>query len=229
MSGRLIVENNTGRAMRAWGCGTLFQVALTSRTYQPAIAWQLCAQSFTIQAGRSSYRVRVYASYSQCGRGFRQGASKACLPGGRPPPLPPGDYQAILFQVRHLIQAPPPVPVRVVQPAPWTGAIPVNLGGGAYFAPAPAGAEPTLTAQQAWARYTKVNTSYRSPAIPRNVSVRLGLLTLPTYYGLAYGYSWHSCPSSQGPGGTPPNPCIEWNFLNAKTGRQIVETWQLYW
>ncbi len=45
---RLIVENDTGRAMHVWGCGALFVVALTSSTYQPAIAWPLCLQSFTI-------------------------------------------------------------------------------------------------------------------------------------------------------------------------------------
>src|SRR6266704_3891514 len=57
-----------------------------------------------------------------------------------------------------------------------TGAVTVHLTGGARFAPAPAGAKPTLTPQQAWARYVKVNTSYHSSAIPRAVvSVRLGL------------------------------------------------------
>jgi hypothetical protein len=66
--------------------------------------------------------------------------------------------------------------------------------------------------------------------IPSNVTVQLGLLTLPagpanadtsglvtsngTAYTalneLAYGYSWHSCPMSTLPNATlPPNPCIE--------------------
>jgi hypothetical protein len=106
-------------------------------------------------------------------------------PDGRPPPLPPGDYRAVLFQLGHLVQAPPAVQVRVVHVPPWTAAVPVDLGAGEYFAPPPVGAELGLTARQAWARYTKVNTSYRGPAIPRNVSVRLGVLTTSTYYGLA--------------------------------------------
>ncbi len=125
-----------------------------------------------------------------------------------------------------------------------TGAVTVHLTGGARFAPAPAGAKPTLTPQQAWARYVKVNTSYHSSAIPRAVvSVRLGLLTLPigrlgpqgtesylAHNKLVYGYSSHQCPQSQGPPGStaPPNPCIEWNFLSASTGRQIVDTYQVY-
>ncbi len=121
----------------------------------------------------------------------------------------------------------------------------VKLGGGAKFTPAPPSAKPTLTARQAWASYTKVNTSYRNAAIPRNVSVHLGLLTLPigpagpggtekylAHNLFVYGYSWHRCPEiptapGSGPVSVPPNPCIEWNFLNAKTGHQIVQTWQI--
>jgi hypothetical protein len=63
---------------------------------------------------------------------------------------------------------------------------------------------------------------------------------------LAYGYSWHSCPVfSPGPASArqgapasasrgaralapmPHTPCIAWLFLNARTGRQIVQTWQM--
>ena len=100
---------------------------------------------------------------------------------------------------------------------------------GETFAPAPAGAEPALTAQQAWAKYTHVDRSYRNPAIPSDVTTHLGLLTLPytAHNELVYGYSWHSCPASRNPRvkKLPSNPCIEWNFLNASTGQQIDETW----
>jgi hypothetical protein len=107
------------------------------------------------------------------------------------------------------------------------------------FGPAPASARPALTARQAWAMYTKVNTSYKTSAIPSNITVYLGLLTLPTgpngsgpytaHNELAYGYSWHSCPVSRNPRvkRLPANPCREWNFLDANTGRQIDETWQM--
>ncbi len=79
--------------------------------------------------------------------------------------------------------------------------------------------------------------------IPSGVmSVRLGLLTLPlgpsgpngaeaytAHDELAYGFSWHRYPVSANPRVTklPPNPCREWNFLDANTARQIDETWQL--
>ncbi len=113
MSGHVVVENDTGRAIRASGCLTLFQVALASSSYHPAIAWLDCLQSFTIPAGQSSYPVTVAASYGQCGPGGPGDAVKACLPGGQMPSLPPGIYRAVLFQVRHLVPAPPPVTVRV--------------------------------------------------------------------------------------------------------------------
>jgi hypothetical protein len=122
-----------------------------------------------------------------------------------------------------------------------TAAITIDPDVGETFAPAPAGARPALTAQQAWARYTKVDTSYRHSAMPLNVTARLGLLTLPdgpagpggseaytVRNELVYGYNWHSCPASRNPRveQLPPSPCIEWIFLNADTGRQIDQTWQ---
>ena len=113
---------------------------------------------------------------------------------------------------------------------------------GETFAPAPAGDKPALTAQQAWATYTHVDRSYHNSAIPSNVTAHLGLLTLPlgpsgpggsesytAHDELVYGYSWHNCPVSRNPRvkKLPPNLCTEWNFLNANTGHQIDETWQM--
>lgn len=109
------------------------------------------------------------------------------------------------------------------------------------FAPAPADASPAMTAQEAWAAYTKVDTSYTTATIPSGVTVQMGLLTLPlgpsgpngteAYTAnneLVYGFSWHNCPVSRNPKEPtlPANPCIEWNFLDANTGKQIDETWQ---
>ncbi len=85
MSGRVVVENNTGRAIHASGCLTLFQVVLTSSKYHPAVAWPICLQPFTIPAGKSSYPATVEASYNQCSQGRPRGGLRACLPGPRPP------------------------------------------------------------------------------------------------------------------------------------------------
>lgn len=122
-----------------------------------------------------------------------------------------------------------------------TATITIDPATGETFAPPPASAKPALTAQQAWAKYTQADRSYRSPAIPANMTAHLGLLTLPlgpsgpggseaytAHNELVYGYSWHSCPVSRNPRvkKLPPNPCTEWNFLNASTGQQIDQTWQ---
>jgi len=113
---RVVVHNNTGRPIRVAGCGTLFQVALASMTYTPAVGWLQCLQFFTIAAGQSSYRTTVDASYLQCHNGRPGGGIRSCLPGGRMPPLPPGIYHAVLFSaVRHLAN-PPSVTVQVTSP-----------------------------------------------------------------------------------------------------------------
>jgi hypothetical protein len=118
MSGRVVVENNTGHAVHVSGCLALFQVALASSKYQPAVAWPLCLQPFTIPIGESSYPATVEASYSECRAGRPQGAVRACLPNRRPPPLPPGDYHAKLFQMGHIVPVPPAITVRVTPPEP---------------------------------------------------------------------------------------------------------------
>ena len=118
MSGYVVVDNSTGHAVHAGGCGTLFQVLLTGSNYRPAAAWLLCLQPFTIRAGQSAYPVTVAASYNMCREGRPRGTARACLPGGHPPPLPPGVYHARLFQAPHLVAAPPAVTVRVTAPEP---------------------------------------------------------------------------------------------------------------
>lgn len=117
IKGRVVVRNNTGRTIHTSGCRTLFQVALSSSSYHPDVAWPLCLQPFAIPVGVSSYRITVAATYLVCGD--RQ--SPACLPGGGMPPLPPGKYRAMLFQSRHLVQAPPGVLVRVIAAIPAGG------------------------------------------------------------------------------------------------------------
>jgi hypothetical protein len=116
LTGRVLVSNRTGHALHLTGCGGFFQVALASRTYHPEVAWPACAQRLTIPAGRSSYRVRIGATYGMCTQGPPQDGMKSCLPGGRMPPLPPGVYHTQFFQYRPLAAAPAPVTVRVTAP-----------------------------------------------------------------------------------------------------------------
>ena len=117
MSGHVLVENNTGHAIHASGCLNRFAVLLTSRTYQPVVAWPDCLQRFTIPAGYSRYRVTLWATYGECSQSRpRAAGQRACLPGGRMPPLPAGTYHARLFQASKLVRVPPQVTVRVTAP-----------------------------------------------------------------------------------------------------------------
>jgi hypothetical protein len=116
MTARVVVRNLTGHALHLIGCVGFFQVALVSRTYHPEVAWPACAQRLTIPAGRSSYRVRIGATYGMCTQGPPQDGMKSCLPGGRMPPLPPGVYHAQFFQSRPLAAAPAAIAVRVTAP-----------------------------------------------------------------------------------------------------------------
>jgi hypothetical protein len=111
MSGHVLVDNRTGRAIHEYGCHSLFEVALASGTYHPDVTTATCSQIFTIPDGKSSYPVKVLATYLAC----NVGGAPACLSGKqRLPPLPAGDYHAtFFFQVRQFAPAPPAIPVRV--------------------------------------------------------------------------------------------------------------------
>jgi hypothetical protein len=116
MTGHVLVDNTTGHAIHVAGCGSLFQILLTSGNYRPAVAWPSCLQWLTIPAGKTSYRVTLSASYSQCSQGGRQDGLIACPPGPRMPPLPAGTYHARLFQSSPLARLPPTITVVVTPP-----------------------------------------------------------------------------------------------------------------
>jgi hypothetical protein len=110
MPARVVVENNTGRAISVYGCGTLFAIGLVNGTFRQDMAWPLCRQRLTIPAGESTWPAPIEARYNLCsqnGHGFRP-----CVD-GHPPPIPAGDYQAVLYQSGHLVPEPPAVKVRV--------------------------------------------------------------------------------------------------------------------
>lgn len=135
--------------------------------------------------------------------------------------------------------------IAVTQPS---STILINPSSDATFAPPPADVSATLTAEQAWAEYAQVNGG--STTIPSGAAVQLGLLTMPsgpadapgagnqpTSNGLAYlalnelayGYSEPTpCPQSINPFVTtsPGASCVDWVFVDANTGKQIMETWQ---
>ena len=112
MSGHVVVENNTGHEVRATGCHGLFGVALRNTQVPQDVVFPTCAEEITIPVGESSYPVPVLAEYYAC-NAAGDGGLQRCLPGGGAPPLPPGVYQATLFQASPVAPAPPPIDVNV--------------------------------------------------------------------------------------------------------------------
>lgn len=113
LSGRLVVFNNTGRDLKVIGCGSIFQVALANDAVEPEIVWNLCAQEITVPEGESTYPVSVQARRATCTTGPAPSSTPTCEPDGSPPPLPPGNYEARLYQSTAVVPDPPPVDVRV--------------------------------------------------------------------------------------------------------------------
>lgn len=123
LTGKVVVENNTGAAVRAITCG-IYQAALASNSYQPNIPWTACAILTMVPVGRSSYPVTILARYYDC------------VPNNSPPcvdqePLPPGIYQVKVSAGSLTLPLPAPVEVTVTPPrgtAPQTVAVP-NVAG----------------------------------------------------------------------------------------------------
>lgn len=112
MLAHVVVDNMTGRAIHAEGCGSLFQLVLGNSSHPAGEGWLACLHFFTIPVGKSSYPETITASYGSCGRVATAGLP-ACLPDGRLPPLPAGEYRVMFFQSGHIVSAPAPIPVRI--------------------------------------------------------------------------------------------------------------------
>jgi hypothetical protein len=99
---------------------------------------------------------------------------------------------------------------------------------GDTFAPPPSYMAAALTPKQAWDKWT-----HRSGPVRPKVGYRLGILTSPPSITdvLVWGFSYGpvGCLRSLPVGDTSPpspDPCIEWTFVNAKTGRMVEGTFQ---
>ena len=113
MLSHIIIDNRTGHAIHAYGCGELFQVQLGSSSRpNPGAAWPACLTVLTIAIGKTSYPQKITASYSSCG-GTGNPPLHRCMHGGGAPPLPAGKYYVVFYQSSHLIQAPASIPVLI--------------------------------------------------------------------------------------------------------------------
>jgi hypothetical protein len=113
MGGRIVVDNNTGHVIGVSGCLSIFKVLLVSARYRQEAAWLQCLQGFRIPVGESSWPVHVDASYLTCTEGKPMPGEVACLSSSAAPPLPPGDYKALVSQSSRLFSDPAPITIHV--------------------------------------------------------------------------------------------------------------------
>jgi hypothetical protein len=113
MAGRVVVENDTGSEIHVPGCIFLFQVQLTNDAIHQFPLWNACLEDIPIPVGETIYPVTVSANYNSCTNGEPDDVMPKCLPGGRIPPLPPGDYRATFFQSSTVVPSVASIGVRV--------------------------------------------------------------------------------------------------------------------
>lgn len=113
LRGTVVVENSTGHALEITYCISPFAVSLQNRhAYQQSLL-PACATIGVIPVGRSKHPVVSATTYSECtntGSDVDRG-SPSCV-GGKPPPLPPGDYLASVT-VPEGVSSPEPVHVHI--------------------------------------------------------------------------------------------------------------------
>lgn len=104
----LVVVTNTGNNVRFFGCGTPFQVRLSSEAIEPELSWHTCAEDFILSTGETTFEVPVPAVYNGCDNDPQ---SDCTINEGL---LPAGEYEARLYQNPRLVPDPGPIAVRVV-------------------------------------------------------------------------------------------------------------------
>jgi hypothetical protein len=104
----LVVVTNTGNNVRFFGCGTPFQIRLSSEAIEPELSWHSCSEDFILSTGETTFEVPVPAVYNGCDNDPR---SDCTINDGL---LPAGDYEARLYQNPSVVPDPEPIAVRVV-------------------------------------------------------------------------------------------------------------------
>jgi hypothetical protein len=111
----LDISNNTDRPVRvptdAHGCRVPWTVELTNASVPvgPPPTPTGCQPALVLTPGDHLLRLSVSTTYPTCSA-HPVGREVACLPGGGPPPLPPGTYQAVVVPAGAF---PPMTPGRV--------------------------------------------------------------------------------------------------------------------
>lgn len=116
VDGTVQVVNDTGETLRSGTCGPFFGAELRDEAGSYGGLRAMCLQHFALPPGVSGYPVTVRASYGGCSNAEPFGpTSPACRPGGGIPPLPAGEYEAVVTQASELAPTPldPPAPVAI--------------------------------------------------------------------------------------------------------------------
>jgi hypothetical protein len=115
VSGTLVVVNDGRRAINlSRGCRPSYVVVLTSRTYEPTVAWAMvCSvRPFLMAPGRNRLPFSISTTYLSCGPPPNTPSDPPCLDHPmRPPPLPAGRYRAVLRGDGLALPPPPSVSI----------------------------------------------------------------------------------------------------------------------
>ncbi|GIU90736.1 MAG: hypothetical protein KatS3mg010_1835 [Acidimicrobiia bacterium] len=121
IDGELVVQNGSGSPVTLGeDCETFWTVVLTNDAVPPSYAFPLpCSRPPSIAVGETRLAFTVPASYGACTNGDDRDAHlPKCLADGSPPPLPPGEYEAVIVGSDELPFTVEPVRVRVVEAQP---------------------------------------------------------------------------------------------------------------
>ena len=116
IDGTLVVVNDGAAPINLTkSCRPDFVVALTNSHYTPQVAFAAVCRSTPLMIAPGSNRlpVRVMTTYLGCGSSGSHSAEPACLADGGPPPLPMGEYDAVLIGSGLALPEPEPVAIRL--------------------------------------------------------------------------------------------------------------------
>jgi hypothetical protein len=115
----LVIDNNTGADITIPGCGPMWAIALTNASHAPDRVFALpCLAPLVVRLGQTRLPSVLMASFATCTNGPSNGDTTPTCVNAGPPPLPPGEYTAVLVGLGTEplpgIPNPAPVTVRVV-------------------------------------------------------------------------------------------------------------------
>ncbi len=112
----LVVNHGTVPINLTTSCRPDYVVVLTSSTYTPQVAWAtVCSgRPFIVAPGTNRLPLHVITTYLGCRQGGPPSTEPRCLSSG-PPPLPAGDYDAVLVGDGLALPKPQPIAVTLTK------------------------------------------------------------------------------------------------------------------